>query len=93
METSAKCPDGSCRLQKEGTELSSIFVQVVSPEQAQVLEQEVRSLLVKEAIERVPLPLRDHWFYSQYFTVPKKDGGLHLILDLQQLNCTQGCTG
>lgn len=48
---------------------------VVGPEQVRVMEQEVQSLLVKEAIERVPLPDRESGFYSRYFIVPKKDGG------------------
>ncbi len=51
-----------------------------------VMEQEVHSLLVKEAIERVPPPDRESGFYSRYFIVPKKDGGLRPILDLRHLN-------
>ncbi|MGL5566960.1 MAG: hypothetical protein ACRDC4_14645, partial [Plesiomonas sp.] len=47
----------------------------VSPEQDRVMEQEVHSLLAKEAIERVPPPEREAGFYSRYFIVPKKDGG------------------
>ncbi len=57
----------------------------MSPEQALVLEQEVSSLSRKEAIEVVP-PLRESGFYSWYFVVPKKDGGLCPILDLWLLN-------
>ncbi len=56
------------------------------PEQGRVMEQEVHSLLVKEAIERVPQPDRESGFYSRYFVVPKKDGGLRPILDLRHLN-------
>ncbi len=59
---------------------------VMHPEQGQVMEQEVYSLLVKEAIERVPLPDRESGFYSRYFIVPKKDGGLRAILYLWHLN-------
>lgn len=51
--------------------LIGILSTVVGPEQAQVMEQEVKSLLIKEAIERLHPP----GFYSQYFIVPKKDGG------------------
>ncbi len=59
---------------------------VVGPEQDPLLEQEVNTLLRKKAIE-VVLPLdRESGFYSRYFIVPKKDGGLCLILDLHQLN-------
>ncbi len=50
------------------------------PEQGQVMEQEVYSLLVKEAIERVPPPDRESGFYSRYFIVPKKDGGIPTIV-------------
>lgn len=59
---------------------------IVKPEQALVMEQEVLALLIKGAIERV-LPLdRESGFYSRYFIVPKKDGGLRPILDLRNLN-------
>jgi len=44
--------------------------------QGWVLEQEVNSLLVKEARERVPPPDRESGFYRLYFVVPKNDGGL-----------------
>ncbi len=52
-----------------------IFLTLVSPEQALVLEQEVITLLRKEAIEVVPPLDRESGFYSWYFIVPKKDGG------------------
>ncbi len=48
------------------------------------MEQEVDTLLRKEAIEVVPP--HESRFYSRYFVVPKKDGGLRPILDLRQLN-------
>ncbi|XDV14274.1 hypothetical protein PO909_002450 [Leuciscus waleckii] len=63
---------------------------LVGPEQALVMEQEVETLLRKEAIERVPPPSRESGYYSQYFIVPKKDGGLRPILDLHLLNRTVG---
>ncbi|KAI2657632.1 Transposon Ty3-G Gag-Pol polyprotein [Labeo rohita] len=59
---------------------------VVSPEQGLVMEQEVETLLRKEAIEVVPPHDRESGFYSRYFIVPKKDGGLRPILDLRLLN-------
>jgi len=37
---------------------------VVGPEQAQVMEQEVQSLLVKKAIDLIPPPERNTWYYS-----------------------------
>ncbi len=55
-------------------------------EQALVMEQDVVALLRKEAIEVVPPHERESGFYSRYFIVPKKDGGLRPILDLRQLN-------
>jgi len=58
----------------------------VFPEQARVMEQEVQTLLAKGAIEFVPLPDRESGFYSCYFIVPKKDGGMRPILDLRHLN-------
>ncbi len=63
-----------------------VFLTLVGPEQALVLEQEVNTLLRKEAIEVVPPLDRESGFYSRYFIVPKKDGGLRPILDLRLLN-------
>ncbi len=65
---------------------TGICLTLVSPEQAVVLEQEVISLLRKEAIEVVPPLDRESEFYSRYFIVPKKDGVLRPILDLWLLN-------
>ncbi|KAI2646041.1 Transposon Ty3-I Gag-Pol polyprotein [Labeo rohita] len=59
---------------------------LVGPEQGLVMEQEVATLLRKEAIEVVPPHERESGFYSRYFIVPKKNGGLHPILDLHLLN-------
>ncbi|KAI2647838.1 Transposon Ty3-G Gag-Pol polyprotein [Labeo rohita] len=59
---------------------------LVGPEQGLVMEQEVATLLRKEAIEVVPPHERESGFYSRYFIVPKKDGGLRPILDLRLLN-------
>ncbi len=62
-----------------------IFLTLVSPKQALVLEQEVISFLRKEAIEVVSPLDRESGFYSRYFIVPK-DGGLRPILDVRLLN-------
>ncbi|KAL0159530.1 hypothetical protein M9458_043255, partial [Cirrhinus mrigala] len=59
-----------------------VFPTVVGPEQALVMEQEVVTLLRKEAIEVVPPHVRESGFYSRYFIVPKKNGGLRPIIDL-----------
>ncbi len=58
----------------------------VAPQQLLVMEQEVKALLEKRAIEYVPHSNRETGFYSRYFIVPKKDGGLRPILDLRVLN-------
>ncbi len=50
------------------------------------MEQEVETLLRKENIEVVPPHDTECRFYSRYFIVPKKDGGLPPILDLRRLN-------
>ncbi len=54
----------------------------VAPQQVLAMEQEIKALLEKEAMEYVPHSNRETGFYSRYFIVPKKDGGLRPILDL-----------
>ncbi len=51
-----------------------------------VLRAEVAVLLAKDAIELVPPAEMKSGFYSSYFIVPKKGGGLRPILDLRVLN-------
>ncbi|KAL0157682.1 hypothetical protein M9458_030689, partial [Cirrhinus mrigala] len=58
---------------------NGVFPTVVSPEQGLVMEQEVGTPVVSPQD-------RESGFYSQYFIVPKKDGGLRPILDLRLLN-------
>lgn len=48
-----------------------------------ILQSKLQTLLAKGAVETVPLT---NSFYSQYFLVSKKDGGLRLILNLRHLN-------
>ncbi len=50
------------------------------PRNAQALRQE------KGAVERVPPNELESGFYSRYFVVPKRDGGLRPILDLRPIN-------
>ncbi len=40
----------------------------------------------KRSLEMVPPALSESGFYSRYFLIPKKDGGLRPILDLRRLN-------
>ncbi len=48
----------------------------VRREDAQVFRAEVMNVLEKGAIEIVPPAQSESGFYSRYFLVPKKDGGL-----------------
>ncbi len=59
---------------------------VNSASKASVLQQELSSLLRKGAIEEVPQSEVEQGFFSRYFLVPKRDGGLRPILDLRRLN-------
>ncbi len=53
---------------------------------APILRAEIAVLLAKDAIEPVPPADMRSGFYSPYFIVPKKGGGLRPILDLRVLN-------
>ncbi len=53
---------------------------------APILRAEIAVLLAKDAIEPVPPADMRSGFYSRYFIVPKKSGGLRPILDLRVLN-------
>ncbi len=59
---------------------------VNSTSKASVLQQELSSLLQKGAIEEIPQLDIERGFFSRYFLVPKRDGGLRPILDLRRLN-------
>ncbi len=59
---------------------------VKDPVQAQILANEITTLMQKKAIVRISTSKQLTGFYSKYFLVPKKDGGLRPILDLRQLN-------
>ncbi len=58
----------------------------VAVRNAPVLREEIAVLLAKDAIEPVPPAEMRQGFYSPYFIVPKKGGGLWPILDLRVLN-------
>ena len=51
-----------------------------------VLRDEIVSLLAKQAIEQVPVAQLGLGYYSRYFAVKKKGGGMRPILDLRGLN-------
>ncbi len=72
----ARCP----------TKFGGIQFTSVKAVDAPVLCVEITVLLAKEAIEPVPSADMRSGFYSPYFIVPKKSGGLRPILDLQVLN-------
>nr|XP_013888376.1 PREDICTED: uncharacterized protein LOC106535818 [Austrofundulus limnaeus] len=59
---------------------------VVRNKTAVVLREEINTLLAKGTICVVPSSDINKGWYSRYFVVLKKDGGLHPILDLRVLN-------
>lgn len=59
---------------------------VRDPAKAQMLAEEILALLQKGVIERVAPYEKRAGFYSIYFFVPKKGGGICPILDLRRLN-------
>ncbi len=65
---------------------NGVVQSLTSPRNAQALRQEIGCLLEKGAVERVPLNELESGFYSRYFVVPKRDGGLRPILDLRPIN-------
>ncbi len=65
---------------------SSVLETSVAARNAPVLREEIAVLLAKDAIEPVPPAEMRQGFYSPYFIVPKKGGGLRPILDLRLLN-------
>ena len=56
----------------------------VSSEQMKIIDQEVQSLLEKQAIHKVPNYSKG--FVSQLFIVDKKDGGKRPVVNLRNLN-------
>ncbi len=65
---------------------NGVVQSLTSPRNAQALRQEIGCLLEKGAVERVPPQELESGFYSRYFVVPKRDGGLRPILDLRPIN-------
>ncbi|KAL0199690.1 hypothetical protein M9458_002877, partial [Cirrhinus mrigala] len=65
---------------------NGVMASVANGDSARVLEAEISSLLEKRAIRRVPVGETQRGYYSRYFLIPKKDGGLRPILDLRAPN-------
>ncbi len=63
---------------------NGVFETSVAVRNAPVLREEIAVLLAKDAIEPVPTAEMRQGFYSPYFIVPKKGGGLRPILVLNQ---------
>ncbi len=57
-----------------------------NPKHLITLTAEIKSLLQKQAIEVAHGPDQLNGFFSRYFLIPKKDGGIRPILDLRDLN-------
>lgn len=58
----------------------------ISPENVDILKNEVDTLLQKDAIEKVSPKNSHSGFYSTFFVVPKKSGKMRPILNLRPLN-------
>ncbi|KAL0168996.1 hypothetical protein M9458_037218, partial [Cirrhinus mrigala] len=74
------------QFQRRPPRFNGMVMSTVPASSAPVLRQEVLNLLTKHAIEVVPPSERKSGFYSRYFIVPKKGGGLRSILDLRPVN-------
>ena len=55
-----------------------------SSENQTLLQEEIHTLLEKQAIQKVPAQTKG--FYSSIFMVPKKDGGQRPVINLKRLN-------
>ena len=60
----------------------------LSPPQMKVIREEVRDLVQKGAMRKVPMSeaKKKKGFYSKMFCIPKPDGRWRPIIDLRQLN-------
>jgi hypothetical protein len=75
----------SFRVRPPLTTVPVVFPSPREEERRVVLEESVRDLLSKGAIEEVQ-ELSRPAFYSRLFTVPKKTGGFRPVIDLSRLN-------
>ena len=65
---------------------NGVVISVAKGEAALVLEEEIASLMKKGVIRVIPTVESQKGFYSRYFVIPKRGGGLRPILDLRVLN-------
>jgi hypothetical protein len=66
---------------------NNVLVSMASGDSARILEDEISSLLRKQAIRAVPNEQAQQGFYSRYFLIPKRgSSSLRPILDLRVLN-------
>ncbi|KAL3999504.1 Ran GTPase-activating protein 1 [Sarotherodon galilaeus] len=63
-----------------------VIFSLAKGESARILQEEITTLLSKGAVREIPQEQSQCGFYSKYFLVPKKGGGLRPILDLRALN-------
>ncbi|XP_039904294.1 uncharacterized protein LOC120744181 [Simochromis diagramma] len=63
-----------------------VIFSLAKGESARILQEEITTLLSKGAVRDIPQEQSQCGFYSKYFLVPKKGGGLRPILDLWVLN-------
>ena len=64
--------------------LSNVPIPFPGGPQPHLIEEEIQSLLLKGAI--APIHQADPGFYSRFFLVPKRSGGVRPVLDLSTLN-------
>ncbi len=72
--------------ERESSNFSRRASSTSAPPREITASRELSSLLQKGAIEEVPQSEVEWGFFSRYFLVPKRDGGLRPILDLRRLN-------
>ncbi len=76
----------SIQFARRPPKLNAVLETLVAVRNTPVLREEIAVLLAKDAIEPVPPAEMRQGFYSPYFIVPMKGGGLRTILDLRVLN-------
>ncbi len=73
-------------VRSQAVSLQRCYSNFCSGQRSAHLWQEVQTLLSKGTVEIAPPVDSKSGFFSRYFLIPKRDGGLRLILDLRHLN-------